>query len=136
MIATTGIMHIVNAITVSAIHVLARDRPRLYESDSLALGSGSGSCAEPVPGQGAELQLRIVIYIPPGKQIFTRFNTNQDTSKAHSTSSQLPLAPRRPSPETRATEFGSEARKGLRSQFRPGLVPDAQVRLVHAEGSS
>ena len=35
--------------------------------------------------------------------IFTRFNTNQDTSKAHSTSSQLPLAPRRPSPETHAT---------------------------------
>jgi len=68
--------------------------------------------------------------------IFTRFNTNQDTSKAHSTSSQLPLALRRPSPETRATEFGSEARKGLRSQFRPGLVPNAQVRLVHAEGSS
>ena len=110
VIATTGIMHIINAITVSAIHVLARDRPRLYEADSLVLGSGSGSCAEPVPGQGAELQLRIVIYIPPGK---------------HLTSSQLPLAPRKPSPETRATEFGSEARKGLRSQFRPGLVPNA-----------
>ena len=45
-------MHIINAITVSAIHVLARDRPRLYESDSLVLGSGSGSCAEPVPGRG------------------------------------------------------------------------------------
>jgi len=58
VIATTGIMHIINAITVSAIHVLARDKPCLYESDSLVLGSSSGSCAEPVPGRGAELQLR------------------------------------------------------------------------------
>ena len=45
-------------VTVSVIHVLARDRPRLYESDSLVLGSSSGSCAEPMPGRGAELHLR------------------------------------------------------------------------------